>query len=393
MADKFKVYAENANPVNLMTDDEFAEDSQVDQGAKPREVIYSAKINTALRECSLAIKGLLNVLSTVSKGEIGPNSTIAAVQDYLNTALTEKVNTLNAASATKLQNARTISLTGDATGSVNFDGTGNAEISVDVVRSANVDTLTNNDTNDNAIINFNIGDKNFTKTVNNVTHATNADNATSAGNASAADKLNTDAGDTNHPVYFINGIPTVTTGIDKSTKLVFTTTPGLQQNPTFSDIFYFNTMATDYAPIAQRAAKLTLKNSGIGGILTFADANVGSTTQPTYFAGGIPKACTTKNCEVMLYDETTTVKMSGLSMNSVQNGTRVTLNKGLSFGSVYIAQLYAGASGTFGILVVTAPDGRAGYFFGYNAMANPEAIVTVKILGSHDSIVALDSGN
>lgn len=290
MADKFKVYAENANPVNLMTDDEFASDSQVDQGAKPREVIYSAKINTALRECSLAIKGLLNVLSTTSQGEIGPNSTIAEVQNYLNTAFGEKVNALNAASATKLQTARTISLTGDATGSVSFDGTTDVTITADVISTANVDDITNNDSEDNANVNFNIGNKNFTKTVNNVTHATNADNATNATNATTASKLGTNAGSTNNPVYFSNGVPVAITGIDKSTKLVFTTASGLQQNPSFDDIFYFNTLAADYAPIAQRAAKLTLRDSGIGGIVTYGDANVGNASTPVYFEDGIPKA-------------------------------------------------------------------------------------------------------
>ena len=126
MADKFKVYAENANPVNLMNDEEFASDSQVDQGAKPREVIYSAKINTALRECSLAIKGLFNVLSTTSEGEIGPNSTIIEVQDYLNTALSEKIDTLNAATATKLETTRTVTINGAVEGSFTFDGSADA---------------------------------------------------------------------------------------------------------------------------------------------------------------------------------------------------------------------------------------------------------------------------
>lgn len=397
MADKFKVYAENANPVNLMTDDEFASDSQVDQGAKPREVIYSAKINTALRECSLAMKGLLNVLSTASKGEIGPNSTIAAVQDYLNTAFGEKVNTLNAASATKLQNARTISLTGDATGSVSFDGTTDVTITADVASTANVDSLTNNDSEDNANVNFSIGNKNFTKTVNNVAHATNADNATNATNATTASKLGTDAGSTNTPVYFSGGIPVAITGIDKSTKIIYQESPqGFQTNPKLTDIFYFNTLENDFAPIAQRAAKLTLQDSRpVGGtsIITYGDANVGSVTQPVYFVGGIPKTCTTKSCDVMTYKENTGVRLSGLTMNSVNAGVRVTIGSGLSFGSVYVVQLFAGATGVFGILVVTAQNGLSGYFFGYNATANTEAVVTAKLLGNETSIVALEPTN
>lgn len=366
MADKFKVYAENANPVNLMTDDEFASDSQVDQGAKPREVIYSAKINTALRECSLAIKGLLNVLSTASQGEIGPNSTIAEVQNYLNAALGEKVNTLNAASATKLQTARKISLTGDATGEVNFDGTTDVTITADVASAASVDGITNNDSSDNANVNFNIGDKNFTKTVNNVAHATNADNATNAGNASTADKLNADAGDTNHPVYFVNGVPNTITGIDKSIKLVFTTDPGLQDNPTFNDIFYFNTMATDYAPIAQRAAKLTLKTTGIGGILTFADANIGSETSPVYFEGGIPKAISTIEYS-LCQSEYANVSLSNLT-RGVNDGKQITVEP-LGEYSLKTGTYFVNKPGISGIIVYAGYDTSAAataYFFGYS---------------------------
>ena len=300
----------------------------------------------------------------------------------------------NAASATKLQTARKISLTGDATGEVNFDGTEDVTITADVISTANVDSITNNDGGDNANVNFNIGDKNFTKTVNNVAHATNADNATNATNATTASKLGTDAGTINNPVYFKNGVPVAITGIDKSTKLVYTATPpGLQQNPTFDDIFYFNTIATDYAPIAQRAAKLTLRNSGIGGIITYGDANVGNAKTPVYFEDGVPKVCTTENYDVMTYDETPSVTLSGLTTNNVNAGVRVTLNKGLSFGSVYVAQMYTGSNGVFGILVVTAQDGRSGYFFGHNATTNTQVTGTVRLLGSKTPIVALKPTN
>lgn len=48
---------------------------------------------------------------------------------------------INSATATKLQTPRTISLTGNATGSANFDGSGNVSINTTVSQAANADTV------------------------------------------------------------------------------------------------------------------------------------------------------------------------------------------------------------------------------------------------------------
>lgn len=229
MADKFKVYAENANPVNLMTDDEFASDSQVDQGAKPREVIYSAKINTALRECSLAIKGLFNVLSTASEGEIGPNSTITEVQDYLNTALSEKIDTLNAASATKLETTRTVTIDGAVKGSFTFDGSADATATV---------------------------------------------------------AFNNLGGDEDGEPCFVKKATNQLVGISKLDGNILLA-PDNRQNNKLSVLdlsnMYKNVGSSDSLFVSDAAQKLTSKLA--------VDVNVGDTKTPVYFSGGVPVAC------------------------------------------------------------------------------------------------------
>jgi len=78
----------------------------------------------------------------------------------------------NAGSASKLNSAVTISLTGAVTGSVEFDGSANVSLA----------------------------------TTANHTHSY-AGSSSAGGAATSANKLNTDAGSTNVPVYFENGIP------------------------------------------------------------------------------------------------------------------------------------------------------------------------------------------
>ena len=89
----------------------------------------------------------------------------------------------NAATATKLATARTISLTGSVTGSGTFDGSGNLSIS----------------------------------TTTNHTH-NYAGSASAGGSANSAVKLDTaKAGDSNTPVYFSGGKPVACTSLDLNT--------------------------------------------------------------------------------------------------------------------------------------------------------------------------------
>jgi hypothetical protein len=60
---------------------------------------------------------------------------IFATKAYADSAASSATSTGNAATATKLETARTISLSADATGSANFDGSANADIAVTLANS------------------------------------------------------------------------------------------------------------------------------------------------------------------------------------------------------------------------------------------------------------------
>ena len=78
---------------------------------------------------SLSFDGSANTSMTATIADNSHSHTIANVTG-LETALDGKLSTSgNATTATKLATARTISLTGDVTGSVSFDGSANASIS------------------------------------------------------------------------------------------------------------------------------------------------------------------------------------------------------------------------------------------------------------------------
>lgn len=79
---------------------------------------------------SISFDGSANKTLTVTIADDSHNHTIANV-DGLQTALNGKLASgATAVAASKLATARTISLTGDASGSTSFDGSGNASISV-----------------------------------------------------------------------------------------------------------------------------------------------------------------------------------------------------------------------------------------------------------------------
>ena len=104
--------------------------------------------------------GILTVYSigTVKQEYRPDNAAVYYTREYDNTEWKawSKVNAANADTATKLATPRTISLTGNASGSANFDGSGNVSINT---------------------------------TVNESKHAVNADNATNASRASNATKV------------------------------------------------------------------------------------------------------------------------------------------------------------------------------------------------------------
>ena len=102
------------------------------------------------------------------------------------TNATNATTATNAATATKLANARTITIAGDATGSTTFDGSANKTITLSVAKASNADTATKlANARTITIAGDATGSTTFDGSANktitlNVTKATNATNATTA---------------------------------------------------------------------------------------------------------------------------------------------------------------------------------------------------------------------
>lgn len=146
-------------------------------------------------------------------------------------------NATNADNASKLSTARNITLSGDASGSTSFDGSGNATINVSVANSTASKTVV-----DSKGVPFNVGDANM-------------------------------------PVFFGNGIPK---SIDYmfASDIVFDTDDS-NMGPALQDVF---DVPNQGSAIVKKAAALT-DTSGIG-------LSVGSLGAPTYFSNGKPAKLT-----------------------------------------------------------------------------------------------------
>ena len=103
--------------------------------------------------------GILTVYSigTVKQEYRPDNAAVYYTREYDNTEWKawSKVNAANADTATKLATPRTISLTGNASGSANFDGSGNVSIDTTVSQAKNAAAadMATNDGNGNNIAN------------------------------------------------------------------------------------------------------------------------------------------------------------------------------------------------------------------------------------------------
>lgn len=180
-------------------------------GFQANTIIRSAQVNTYLKVLMNNVNGLIDAIynAGASQGEISATSSSDDVKNYITAGLSKIIagtkvdnaihadEATNADEATKLETARTISLTGDATGEVSFDGTDNAEITVDVAKSAALDST-------------NVGDATHPVYFNDtgkpvVCSDTIANNI--SGNAASANKLNTNVGNSKTPVYFSGGVP------------------------------------------------------------------------------------------------------------------------------------------------------------------------------------------
>lgn len=144
------VYAGNSS--NIMdTTDSF---TSYEAGANSGDIISSKTLNTAIRTSTLISKALIDAV-------------------------------------TKSQTTSIISHKTDATTIKQFIQDGIAQTKVNnAVNATNVDTLTNNDSGNNANVKFTIGDKAFTKTINNVANATTATNVAAITNNDTASNAN-----------------------------------------------------------------------------------------------------------------------------------------------------------------------------------------------------------
>lgn len=332
-------------------------------GFQPNTTIKSAEMNTYMKMLINGMSGLIDSVYNdgVTQNEIKADSTSEDVKNYIVAGLNQIIKTSkvdnathadesttatklnssagsatrpvyfsdgkpvaitgniangttgNAATATKLQNARTFNISGDATGTAqSFDGTGNVTIPVDVKKSAALDSTNIGDATHPVYFNSegkparidkvanaaNADNASKLSTARNITLSGDASGSTSfdgSGNAtinvsvanSTASKTVVDSkgvpfnvGDANKPVFFGNGIPK---SIDYmlASDIVFDTNESNQTSLTLQDIF--DVPNQDNA-IAKKASALT-DTSGQG-------LNIGSLGAPTYFSSGKPAKLT-----------------------------------------------------------------------------------------------------
>ena len=76
MANNFKIFGENTS--NILTDAAFNTSAERQNGFQPNTTASSKSVNTALRESTLGVTALMNVIlnSNNTSVNIGPNSTL-----------------------------------------------------------------------------------------------------------------------------------------------------------------------------------------------------------------------------------------------------------------------------------------------------------------------------
>lgn len=119
-----------------------------DTGFQANTLIESAQVNTYFKMFVNALNGLVNATfnSVAEQSNIYANSTVDEWTNYISKGLskiiynTRVASSTHATSAHKLDNAQTVELTGDVSGSSTFDGQSGMTITVDVKTSAALDS-------------------------------------------------------------------------------------------------------------------------------------------------------------------------------------------------------------------------------------------------------------
>lgn len=129
---------------NAQTDPSIVNDTSTlkSTGFQPNTVIDSAQVNTYVKTLLQAERGLLDFFYEAGVGQsiIDANSNAALWSSYIKQGFDKKIETVRYAEA--LKNARTITLEGQATGSVSFDGSENVTIHTTVNRATVATALT-----------------------------------------------------------------------------------------------------------------------------------------------------------------------------------------------------------------------------------------------------------
>lgn len=126
-----------------------------------------------------------------------------------------------------------------------------------------------------------------------------AASASVGGSATSAEKLNTNAGDATHPVYFANGIPVQVSGtqainVSSADKVNHSLRVDLDGTTAVTYDGDTENKSVDVTPEAINALRNTTKYAGsdsVGGAATSANklnTNAGDATHPVYFANGVP---------------------------------------------------------------------------------------------------------
>lgn len=161
-------------------------------------------------------------------------------------------------------------------------------------------------------------------------------NADTATNATAADKLNSNAGDANTPVYFDGGVPVVCTSLDLNTSGNAATATKLKTARTISisDADGTNTATgTSFNGSANITVKLpaTIKASLTGKATSAGTADklasdAGDSNTPVYFSGGIPTKCTSLDLDTTGYAQKTYIAYSTTAASTVAKVAATTSN-------------------------------------------------------------------
>lgn len=287
-----------------------------DTGFQPNTTIKSVEMNTYMKMLINGMSGLIDSVynSGVSQGEIKANSSADDIKNYIVAGLNQIIKTNKVNNATHADEA------------------------------TNVDVITNNDSGDNDKVKFSIGDQSFSKTVNNVAHATNAE------------QLDSSAGSATQPVYFKDGKPVAITGkIANGTTGNAATASSLETTTTFNISGDATGTAQSFDGTSNVTIPIDVKKAA-----ALDSTNIGDATKPVYFdANGKPVVCTSIGLPVKAAQ--TIVNNSGRPLNAGSSTVPTYFSNGIPTAISYIPAATVKVDQCPLSNIITAIDAEDGY--------------------------------